>query len=208
MEREQANPTRFIGLDIHKHYLVATGVDADQTIVLDPQHVPYSRLDRWIGDELTDQDVVVFEMTTNSWEMYDALVGHVHSVTVVHPPHVRLITRAQVMTDKKASLVLAQLLAAGLLVSIWVPPIEVRDLRALIALRRKMVNLTTSIKNRLHSVLHRNHIAAPDVDQEPPALGAASQSHRRPGDRTKAVRRRTTRLVAVAAGHDAGTLPH
>ena len=162
MEREQGEPTRFIGLDIHKHYLVATGVDGEQATVFGPQRVPYTRLERWIADKLTEQDAVVIEMTTNSWEMYDALVDHVHSVTVVHPPHVTLITRAQVMTDRKASLALAQLLAAGLLVSIWVPPVEVRDLRALIAHRRKMVNLTTSIKNRLHSVLHRHHIAPPE----------------------------------------------
>ena len=44
-----------------------------------------------------------------------ALLPHVHSVTLVHPPHVKLITRAQVMTDKIAALILARLHAVGLL---------------------------------------------------------------------------------------------
>ena len=66
-------------------------------------------------------------VTTNTWQLYDELRPHVHSVTVVHPPHVALITRAQVMTDKIAAFTLAKLHAKGLLVGIWVPPEQVRD---------------------------------------------------------------------------------
>jgi transposase len=57
---------------------------------------------------------------------------------------------------------LAQLHAAGLLVGIWGPPKPIRDLRALIAQRWKMVHLATIAKNRLHSALHRHHLDAPD----------------------------------------------
>ncbi|NLG52243.1 MAG: IS110 family transposase, partial [Chloroflexi bacterium] len=108
-------------------------------------------------------DAVAVEMTTNTWEVYDLLLPHVHSVTVVHPPHVALIVRAQVKTDRKAALALAQLHAAGPLVGIWVPPNEVRDARALMAQRAKMVRLATTAKNRLHSTLHRHHFAAPET---------------------------------------------
>ena len=52
---------------------------------------------------------------------------------VVHPPHVALITRSQVMNDKIAASILARLLAKGLLVGIWIPPQEVRELRGLVA---------------------------------------------------------------------------
>lgn len=157
-----AKPARFIGLDIHKAYLVAAGVDRDQTQVLPTQRVDWERFEPWVKKHLTRQDAVVLEMTTNTWEVYDLLLPHVHSVTVVHPPHVALIVRAQVKTDRKAALSLAQLHAAGLLVGIWVPRNEVRDARALIAQRSKMVRLATTAKNRLHSTLHRHHLAAPD----------------------------------------------
>jgi hypothetical protein len=33
----RAGPTRFIGLDVHKHYLIAIGVDAELNQVLGPQ---------------------------------------------------------------------------------------------------------------------------------------------------------------------------
>jgi transposase len=115
----------------------------------------------WIKRDLTAQDAVVLEMTTNTWKLVDLLEGCVHSVTVVHPPHVHLITRAQVMTDKKAALTLAKLHAANLLPPVWVPPPEVRDLRALIAQRTKMVRLATQAKNRLQAVLHRHHLQPP-----------------------------------------------
>jgi transposase len=155
-------PKRFIGLDIHKHYLVAVAVDADLNRLFGPRRVEYTDLEAWIGKTLGPQDAVVIEMTTNTWQMHDELLPHVHSVTVVHPPHVALITRSQVMTDKIAALNLARLLAKGLLVGIWVPPQDVRDLRALIAQRRKMVSLATQARNRLHATLHSRHILPPE----------------------------------------------
>lgn len=157
-------PKRFIGLDIHKHYLVAVGVDADLHQVLGPQRVDYVHLAKWMSKTLCQYDAVVIEMTTNTWQIYDELLPLVHSVTVVHPPHVALITRAQVMNDKIAASILARLLAKGLLVGIWVPPQEVRELRALIAQRTKMTRMATQAKNRLHAILHRHQILPPAGD--------------------------------------------
>ncbi len=39
-----AAPARFIGLDIHQHYLVAVGVDVQQQVVFGPQRVAYAQL--------------------------------------------------------------------------------------------------------------------------------------------------------------------
>ena len=50
----------------------------------------------------------------------------------------------------------------GLLSPVWVPPQEVRDHRALISQRTKMVRLSTQAKNRLHAVLHRHHLPLPE----------------------------------------------
>jgi transposase len=164
MPDEKAVPTRFVGLDVHKHYLIAVAVDAELNQVWGPQRVQLSNLDNWMLQCLTRQDAVALEMTTNAFHLYDDLTPHVASVTVVHPPHVALITRAQVMTDKIAALTLARLLAVGLLPPVWVPPQAVRDQRALVAGRSKMVRLSTQAKNRLHAVLQRHHVTPPDSD--------------------------------------------
>lgn len=155
---------RFIGIDLHKHYFVAVGVDRDGNQVFGPFRVPLSHLREWIRRHLTPQDAVALEATTNAFPVHDQLKPFVYSVTVVHPPHVKAITGAAVMTDQIAARTLASHLAAGLLRSIWVPPQEVRDLRALIAQRQKMVRLATQAKNRLHSLLHRHSLTAPEGD--------------------------------------------
>ncbi len=157
------SPIRYIGLDIHKHYLVAIGVNQAQERVYGPKRAPLTELEKWIVKDLRANDAVVLEMTTNTWEMVDRLQPHVGSVTVVHPPDVHLIVKARVMTDRKAALALAQLHAAHLLPAVWIPPQAVRELRALVAQRRKFVRLRTTAKNRLHALLHRRHIVPPKV---------------------------------------------
>ena len=87
---------RYIGLDVHKHYLIALGVDEDLNIVLPARRVEFSYLETWMKKNLTKQDEVVLEMTTNTWQLYDELMVYADSVLVVHPPHVALITRSQV----------------------------------------------------------------------------------------------------------------
>ena len=161
MSQGKTKPERFVGLDVHKHYLIAAAVDPDKNEVLTPRRVLLTRLDTWVRKTLTPHDAVVLEMTTNAFQLYDDLLPYVHSVTVVHPPHVALITRAQVMTDKIAARILARLHAVGLLPSVWVPPAEIRDHRALIAQRSKMTRLSTQAQNRLHAVLHRHHLLPP-----------------------------------------------
>jgi transposase len=154
--------SRYIGLDVHKHYLVAYGVDRDQNRLYGPRRVDYSELERWIAKDLTPTDAVALEMTTNTWTLVDILEPQVHSVIVVHPPEVKAIVKARVMTDKKAARVLAQLHAAGLLPAVWVPPKEVRELRSLVAGRRRMVSMATRAKNTLHAVLHTHQIFPPE----------------------------------------------
>lgn len=157
----EENGKRYIGLDVHKHYLIALGVDADLNVVMPARRVELAHLEAWMKKTLTRQDEVVLEMTTNTWQLYDELSAYAGSVTVVHPPHVALITRSQVMNDKIAASILARLLAKGLLVGIWVPPQEVRELRGLVAQRQRMTRLATQAKNRLHAVIQRHHLKPP-----------------------------------------------
>jgi hypothetical protein len=87
---------RYIGLDVHKHYLIALGVDEDLHVVLPARRVELSHLESWMKKNLSRQDEVVLEMTTNTWQLYDELCAYAGLVLVVHPPHVALITRSQV----------------------------------------------------------------------------------------------------------------
>src|SRR5271157_4503589 len=152
------SPTRFFGLDIHKEYFIAVGVSPEREIVFGPQRVSNYQLEEWAQRVLTPRDRIALEMTTNTYQFYDVLIPYVHSVIAVHPPNVPLVTNVHVKTDKKAAQALAQLHAAGMLTGVWIPPFEVRDRRALVARREKMVRLSTMAKNRLHAALNRHHL--------------------------------------------------
>jgi hypothetical protein len=56
---------------------------------------------------------------------------------------------------------LAELLAVDMIPPVWVPPVEGRELRALISHRHRLISQQTQIKNRLRSVLHRPQIVPP-----------------------------------------------
>jgi transposase len=57
---------------------------------------------------------------------------------------------------------LLRLLIADLVPEVWVPPLEVRELRAMISYRWRLVKMATAIQNRMHSLLHRHNIQAPE----------------------------------------------
>jgi transposase len=151
-------PNRFIGLDIHKTYFVAVGVDLQKHVVFGPQTVQNQQLDAWVTKYLLPSDAVVVEMTVNTYLFHDVIAPRVHSFIAVHPPKVTLVTGVKVKTDKKAALTLTQLHAVGMLEGVWIPPVPVRCLRAVIAQRDKMVRLSTQAKNRLSSLLQRRHL--------------------------------------------------
>ena len=53
------------------------------------------------------------------------------------------------------------LLAADMIPAVWVPPVPVRELRALLAHRRRLVKMRTMTRNRLHSLIHRYSLVPP-----------------------------------------------
>ena len=59
--------SRFIGLDTHKHYLVAIGVNANLDKVFGPHRISLTSLEDWVAKHLTIDDAVVIEMSTNSY---------------------------------------------------------------------------------------------------------------------------------------------
>jgi transposase len=157
----KAPPQRFVGLDVHREYVVVAAVAADQQLVLPPRRLALDRFAQWVAEHLAPTDAVVLEATTNAWEFYDQLQPLVASVTIAHPYLVKLIVATRVKTDARDTVNLARLLAAGLIPAVWVPPQEVRELRMLVAHRRRLIQQRTRARNRLRSVLHQHNLVPP-----------------------------------------------
>ena len=153
--------TRFVALDVARSSVMVAAVDARQQVVLKPRRVAVDELERWSREHLTGTDAVVLEATANAWHLHDQLRPLVASVTVCHPLLVKLIAAARVKTDRRDALNLARLLAAGLIPAVWVPPVEVRELRALVSHRQRLVRQRNQARNRLHGVLHRHNLFPP-----------------------------------------------
>jgi transposase len=152
---------RFVGFDISKRTSMVAAVDVKQQIVLKPRKVGVERLAQWASQNLLPTDKVVIEATFNAWYYYDILVPFVNSVVVANPNEVRLIAQSKVKTDGRDALALAKLLAAELVPTVWVPPLEVRELRLLVAQRHRLVKQRTQAKNRLQAIVMSHHILPP-----------------------------------------------
>lgn len=163
MEEHDPEPTRFVALDVHKHYVMVGAVDARQTVVLPPRRVALGEFAAWAQEHLSRTDAVVLEATANAWHLYDLLTPLVSAVTVANAGLIKLIAQARVKTDRRDTLHLARLLAARMIPAVWVPPVEVRELRGLVTHRRRLVSQRTQARNRLHAVLQRHQIVPPEV---------------------------------------------
>ncbi len=152
---------RYIAIDLHKRYVMIGGIDAQQQVVLPPRKVDLHRWAAWAEAHLTSNDAIVLEATTNAWAIYDQLLPLVGKVVVADAFKIRQIAESRIKTDKHAVLSLAQLLRADLVPTVWVPPVEVRELRAVIAHRTRLVRMSTMAKNRLQSLLHRHNLRPP-----------------------------------------------
>lgn len=157
---------RYVALDVHKRYVMVGGVNRPQEIVLKPQRVRFAEgdLERWVKRNLHPDDAVVIEATSKAWELYDLLEPLVGEVVIADSRLVKLIGRAKVKTDAIDTLKLARLLAAGIIPRVWVPPLEVRGLRALVKHRIRLVQQRTQARNRLHGLLQRHTFALPQGD--------------------------------------------
>jgi transposase len=152
---------RYIAVDLHRAYVVVGGVNIRQEVVLPPRRIELDAWPRWAETHLTQGDALVVESTSNAWDFYDQVEPLVGRAVVANPRLVKLIASARVKTDKVDTLALARLLAANLIPEVWVPPLIVRQVRGLLAHRRRLVETRTMSTNRLHSVLQRHNLPAP-----------------------------------------------
>lgn len=64
--------TRFVGIDLHKHFVVVAAVDAQQNLVHQPsRRISLDDFPTWAAQHLGAQDAVVLEATSNAWWCHD-----------------------------------------------------------------------------------------------------------------------------------------
>ncbi len=102
---------RYPALDIHKHYVVVGGVNAQQQVVLPLHRLDLGEWAVWSAKHLRPTDALVLKATTNPWTFFDQVAPHAGRTVVAHPGLVKMITSARVKTDNRDVLHLARLVS-------------------------------------------------------------------------------------------------
>jgi hypothetical protein len=101
--------------------------------------VGLDKFPEWAKKNIGRGDIVVLETTTNVWTTYDIVAPLAGRVLVANAAEVGEIANARVKTDKEDIKRLLKLLIGGIVPEVWVPPLHVRELRAFISYRGRLV---------------------------------------------------------------------
>jgi transposase len=146
---------RSIGLDVHRDFCQVAIADGGRArsagrIATTPEQLEL------FAQSLAPDDRVVLEATGNALAIARSLEPHVGEVVLAHAKQVRAISHARVKTDTIDAKVLADLLAADLIPTVWIGDERTRMLRRLVSRRRGLVKRRTQVKNEIGAVMHRN----------------------------------------------------
>jgi transposase len=102
------------------------------------------------------------ESTGSVWSnLYDSIEKAHIRVVLANPLKTKAIASARIKSDTIDARILAHLLRADLVPACYVPPYEIREMRSLLRHRVSLVKVRTMVKNKVHSLLDRNGVAAP-----------------------------------------------
>ena len=135
---------RYIALDTHREYILVGGWNEEKEWVLTPRRVGIEKFGEWAKKNIRKGDIVVLETTTNIWTVYDLVAPLASRVLVANAAEVWELAGARVKTDKEDLKRLLKLLVGGIVPEVWVPTTEVRELRAFISYRSRLVTTATT----------------------------------------------------------------
>ena len=145
----------YIGCDAHKKYSVFVAVNELG------QHGPTHRVShdrdeyRQFLASLPGNSPIALEATGHWYWLADEIEAAGHQVHLANAGEAKKRMGKTNKTDKLDACGLGMLLRNGTLPEVWIPPTELRDQRALLRTRMKLVRIGTGVKNRVHGALDR-----------------------------------------------------
>jgi transposase len=158
-----SNPTRWVGIDLHRRRSQIAIIDEHGELVLSRRIVN----DREAFKELLGEPEAthVALEATYGWEWLADLLGQAgYDTHLAHPLRTRAIAAARVKTDAVDAKTLAHLLRTGLLPEAYIASPELRDLRELLRHRAVLMTMRSAVKNRVHALLARHGVRSEHAD--------------------------------------------
>ena len=145
----------YLGIDVHKHESQVAVLDDDGEIDREIR-VENANLDE-IAEEYAGAKAVI-EATSNYYTIYDTLDEYL-DVVVADPQQTKAIGIAEVKNDRLDAKLLAQLRRVGMIAQSYVPPEELRERRALVRGRKRLIEKRTDFKNEVHALLDKQGVS-------------------------------------------------
>jgi len=148
---------RYVGIDIGKWKCRAALMDPEGSIIEEFTFPNDAEGIHDLASRLTREDRVVMESTGSVWEtLYNHLDERHVSVVLANPLKTKAIASARIKTDKVDARILAHLLRSDLVAECYVPPRELREIRALVRHRAGLVRMRSTVKNRVHAIVDQH----------------------------------------------------
>jgi transposase len=153
---------RYFGLDVHRDFAQVAMVENGLLVDVGRVDCRPDRLRAWAAT-LQAEDQVALEATCNTEAIATLIAPYVARVVISNPAKTRVIAEAKIKTDKVDARILAQLLAADFLPSVWLADQRTQTLRRLASRRAHLVRQKVALKNKVQAILFRNLLPRPPV---------------------------------------------
>ena len=148
---------RYIGVDLHKRSFVVCYRNLAEEVKVREYKVTEKDLEAF-KKTLRKTDVLAVESTGNTGHFVRAIEAFVESVKIVNPTQFKIIANSVKKTDKLDARIIAKYLSKDLIPEVRVKSKEQAQTSSLIGTRSKLVQLRTTLKNKMHSILNANGI--------------------------------------------------
>lgn len=158
----------YSGIDLHKRFSVITTMNSEGEILsqskiknqsgLILEH--FNKLDQTFNrrDDTVGSHKVVIEATFSWGWLADLLESSKIGVVLAHPQKTKAIASARVKTDVVDSITLADLLRGNLIAPATYSSAFRRDQQEILRTRARLVSTRSSLKNKVHSILHKHNL--------------------------------------------------
>ena len=191
---------QYIGVDLHQATFQACAISATGTRRWE---APFPRTAEGIAafaERGIAQACVAVEATGPTWAFVDAVQAFGASVCVVDTRKTKLKAGFAAKTDRLDARRLADALRRESVVSIYIPPPAIRELRELCRGRQHLVRVRSKLIQSIRALLLRQDVAGPPMTQLTSARGLAwLETVALPGSAGETLRRYSRLLRAVQA---------
>jgi transposase len=162
---------QYIGVDLHKAFFQACAMTPKGERLWEGRYARTAEDIARFVDRCGSRTALAVEATTPTWHFVDQIADHVGIVCVVDTRKTKLKAGYAAKTDRLDARRLADALRRESVVSIYIPPPAIRELRELCRHRLMLIQVRTRVLQRMRALLLRQGFGDPPTKRLRSAAG-------------------------------------